>query len=189
MSKGHAQRPGRARGWPSVAPMYDPSAGVLHGQAGRRPRRPWTPSTSPLRSARNIRRVAQGRSPPTSSDVTVCILDRPPAREPGHRGPARPGARIHFISDGRCGPAAIAVRPGRTTGVDLLMGIGGTPGGHHRGRPRLKCVGGAIQAKLWPKDAAERQKALDAGPGPRRGWLTTDHLVKGRQHLSSAPPA
>ena len=60
----------------------------------------------------------------------------------------------------------MAVREG--TGVDLLLGIGGTPEGIISACA-IKCLGGTIQGKLWPKDDEERQRALDAGPRPGPG--------------------
>lgn len=69
----------------------------------------------------------------------------------------------------------MAAREG--TGVDLLMGVGGTPEGIIAACA-MKCMGGVIQGRLWPKDDAERQKALDAGHDLDR-VLTTDDLVSG----------
>ena len=85
------------------------------------------------------------------------------------------GARIRFISDGDVAGAISAARPG--TGVDLLLGIGGTPEGIIAAAA-LRCMGGAMQAKLWPRDDAERQKAIDAGHDLDRVLLTED-LVRG----------
>ena len=69
----------------------------------------------------------------------------------------------------------MAVREG--TGVDLLLGIGGTPEGIISACA-MKCLGGTIQGKLWPKDDAERQRAIDAGHDLDR-VLHTDDLVSG----------
>src|SRR5881275_50976 len=70
------------------------------------------------------------------------------------------GARVHLIRDGDVAGAIAAARPG--TGVDLLYGIGGTPEGVISAAA-LKCVGGGIQGRLWPRDEAERQQVVDAG--------------------------
>jgi fructose-1,6-bisphosphatase II len=127
--------------------------------------------TAPI--AENIRRIAKAKHS-DASDVTVCILDRP--RHESLVGQVRAaGARIHFISDGDVAGAISAARP--NTGIDLLVGIGGTPEGIIAAAA-LKCMGGAIQARLWPKDAEERQKALDAGHDLDR-VLLTDDLVRG----------
>jgi fructose-1,6-bisphosphatase II len=127
--------------------------------------------TAPV--AENIRRVAKARSIDVN-DVTVCILDRPRHDELVRKVRAT-GARIHFISDGDVAGAISAARPG--TGVDLLLGIGGTPEGIIAAAA-LKCMGGEIQARLWPRDDAERRKAVDAGHDLER-VLRTDDLVSG----------
>ncbi|ALG06605.1 class II fructose-bisphosphatase [Kibdelosporangium phytohabitans] len=127
--------------------------------------------TAPV--AENIRRVAKAKHTDVS-DVTVCILDRP-RHEQLVAEVRRAGARIHFISDGDVAGAISAARP--NTGVDMLLGIGGTPEGIIAASA-LKCMGGAIQARLWPQDDAERQKAIDAGHDLDR-VLATDDLVSG----------
>jgi fructose-1,6-bisphosphatase II len=127
--------------------------------------------TAPI--AENIRRVAKAKSSDVS-DVTVCVLDRP-RHEQLITDIREAGARIRFISDGDVAGAISAARP--DTGVDLLVGIGGTPEGIIAACA-MKCMGGSIQARLWPKDEAERRKALDAGHDLDR-VLFTDDLVKG----------
>ncbi|MBA2808722.1 class II fructose-bisphosphatase [Streptomyces sp. KM273126] len=121
----------------------------------------------------NIRRVAKAkRSAP--EDVTVVILDRP--RHEGLIKEVREtGARIKLISDGDVAGSILALR--ENTGIDLLLGIGGTPEGIISACA-VKCLGGTIQGKLWPKDDAERQRAVDAGHDLDR-VLTTDDLVSG----------
>ncbi len=127
--------------------------------------------TAPVKE--NIRRVAKAKHTDVS-DVTVCILDR--ARHSDLVKAVREaGARIHFISDGDVAGAISAARP--NTGVDMLIGIGGTPEGIIAACA-LKCMGGAIQGRLWPKDDAERAKAIDAGHDLER-VLLTDDLVSG----------
>jgi fructose-1,6-bisphosphatase II len=127
--------------------------------------------TAPI--AENIRRVAKAKHIDVT-DVTVCILDRPRHEHLVHEV-REAGARIHFISDGDVAGAISAARP--DTGVDLLVGIGGTPEGIIAAAA-LKCVGGEIQAKLWPKDDEEREKAIGAGHDLDR-VLTTRELVQG----------
>ncbi|MEV5568420.1 class II fructose-bisphosphatase [Spirillospora sp. NPDC052269] len=121
--------------------------------------------------ADNIRAVARAKGSAVD-DVTVCILDRP-----RHEGIVKEiretGARIKFILDGDVAGAIMAARDG--TGVDLLLGIGGTPEGIIAACA-IKALGGVIQGRLWPKDEAERQKAVDAGHDLTR-VLTTDDLV------------
>jgi fructose-1,6-bisphosphatase II len=112
---------------------------------------------------------AKGCSP---QDVTVIILDR--SRHADLIAEIRAtGARIKLITDGDVPGAIMAARDG--TGVDLLLGIGGTPEGIIAACA-IKCLGGVIQGKLWPRDDAERQRALAAGHDLNR-VLTTDDLV------------
>ncbi|MCD7438902.1 class II fructose-bisphosphatase [Streptomyces lincolnensis] len=121
----------------------------------------------------NIRRVAKAKRS-TPEDVTVVILDRP--RHEGIIKEIRDtGARIKLISDGDVAGSILALREG--TGVDLLLGIGGTPEGIISACA-VKCLGGTIQGKLWPKDDAERERAIDAGHDLDR-VLMTDDLVSG----------
>ncbi|MBD0843056.1 MULTISPECIES: class II fructose-bisphosphatase [unclassified Streptomyces] len=121
----------------------------------------------------NIRRVAKAKRA-TPEDVTVVILDRP--RHEGIIKEIRDaGARIKLISDGDVAGSIYALREG--TGVDMLLGIGGTPEGIISACA-VKCLGGTIQGKLWPKDDEERARAIDAGHDLDR-VLTTDDLVSG----------
>src|SRR5580765_1388196 len=85
------------------------------------------------------------------------------------------GAKVNLIRDGDVAPAIAAAQSG--TGVDMLYGIGGTPEGVISAAA-LKCVGGGIRAKLWPRTDEERQKLVAAGLDPER-VLTTDDLVAG----------
>jgi fructose-1,6-bisphosphatase II len=121
----------------------------------------------------NIRRVAKAKRS-TPEDVTVVILDRP--RHEGIIEEIREtGARIKLISDGDVAGSILALREG--TGIDLLLGVGGTPEGIISACA-VKCLGGTIQGKLWPKDDEEKQRAIDAGHDLDR-VLTTDDLVSG----------
>jgi fructose-1,6-bisphosphatase II len=106
----------------------------------------------------NIRRVAKAKQE-RPEDVTVVILDRP-RHEQIVREVRETGARIKFISDGDVAGAIMAAREG--TGIDLMLGIGGTPEGIIAACA-LKCMGGTLQGRLWPRDDDERRKALDAG--------------------------
>ena len=121
--------------------------------------------------AANISAVAKakGCSP---HDVTVIILDRP--RHADLIADVRAaGARIKLITDGDVAGAIMAASEG--TGIDLLLGIGGTPEAIIAACA-LKCLGGGIQGQLAPRDADERRRALDAGHDLDR-VLTTDDLV------------
>ena len=123
--------------------------------------------------AENIRRVAAAKHTDVN-DVTVCVLDRPRHAELV-KDIRRTGARIHFISDGDVAGAISAARPG--TGIDLLYGIGGTPEGIIAAAA-MKCMGGAMQGRLWPRDDDERAKAIAAGHDLDR-VLDQDELVRG----------
>ncbi|WP_336208037.1 class II fructose-bisphosphatase [Nonomuraea sp. LPB2021202275-12-8] len=122
--------------------------------------------------ATNINAVAKAKhcSP---SDVTVVVLDRP-RHERLVKEIRETGARIKFITDGDVAGAIMAARGG--TGIDLMLGIGGTPEGIIAACA-LKCLGGVIQGKLWPRDDAERHKAIDAGHDLGQ-VLTTNDLVR-----------
>ncbi|WP_232665785.1 class II fructose-bisphosphatase [Pseudonocardia sp. TRM90224] len=123
--------------------------------------------------AENIRRIAAAKHLDVT-DVTVCVLDRP-RHDDLVKEIRRTGARIHFISDGDVAGAISAARP--NTGVDLLYGVGGTPEGIITAAA-MKCMGGAMQGRLWPRDDEEREKAIAAGHDLER-VLTTDDLVRG----------
>src|SRR6266487_4419836 len=112
---------------------------------------------------------AKGCSP---QDVTVVILDRPRHTDLIAQVRAT-GARIKLITDGDVAGAIMAARDG--TGVDLLLGIGGTPEGIIAACA-IKCLGGIIQGQLAPRDDEELRRALDAGHDLDR-VLTTDDLV------------
>ena len=123
--------------------------------------------------AENIRRIAKAKSE-TVEDVTVVMLDRP-RHEALARQVREAGARLRFISDGDVAGAIMAARP--DTGIDLLLGVGGTPEGIIAACA-IKCLGGVIQGRLWPQDDAERQRALDAGHD-LDAVLATNDLVRG----------
>ena len=123
--------------------------------------------------ADNLAKIAKAKNE-RIEDLTVVILDRP--RHQHYIDDIRAaGARIKFITDGDVAGAVMAAREG--TGIDLLVGVGGTPEGVITACA-MKCLGGVIQGKLWPKDEAERQRAIDAGHDLSR-VLLTDDLVTG----------
>ncbi len=120
----------------------------------------------------NINAVAKAKGG-SAEDVTVCILDRP-RHEDMVREVREAGARITFISDGDVAGAVMACSEG--TGVDLLLGIGGTPEGIITACA-VKCLGGVIQAKLWPQKKSEFANAAAAGLD-LDAVLSTDDLVR-----------
>ncbi len=152
--------------------MYDPSAVFYMDKIATGPEAADVVDIR-LPVAENIRRIAKAKKE-TPADVTVVMLDRP--RHDGLAEQIRnTGARIRYIVDGDVAGAVMAARPG--TGVDLLLGIGGTPEGIIAACA-IKCTGGVIQGRLWPKDDDERQRAIDAGHDLDR-VLSTDDLVVG----------
>jgi fructose-1,6-bisphosphatase II len=107
-------------------------------------------------------------------DLTVVILDRD--RHGDLIGEVRAaGARVRLISDGDVYGAIATAWP--DAGTDVLIGIGGTPEGVIAAAA-LKCMGGEIQGRLWPRDEDERAAAEAAGYDIER-VLTTDDLVQG----------
>jgi fructose-1,6-bisphosphatase II len=151
--------------------MYDPSAvfymdKLVTGATAA----PFVDIEAPV--AANIRAIAKAKGC-ANEDVTVVVLDRP-RHDTLVRDIREAGARIKFILDGDVAGAIMAAREG--TGVDLLLGVGGTPEGIITACA-VKCLGGVIQAKLWPRDDAERAKAIDAGHD-LAAVLTTNDLVQ-----------
>jgi fructose-1,6-bisphosphatase II len=107
-------------------------------------------------------------------DLTVVVLDRP--RHEGLIERVRAtGARIKLISDGDVAGGIMPSLP--DTGVDMLMGVGGSPEAVLTAAA-LKCLGGDIQCKLWPRDDREREQAERLGLGLDK-VLTIDDLVRG----------
>ena len=127
-----------------------------------------------------IRRVAERKGTETG-DVTVIVLDRPRHTE-GVNEIREAGARVRFITDGDVAAALLAVtdRPS----VDLLWGIGGTPEGV-LSASSIKCLGGRLLGRLWPRDDGERQAAIDAGYDLDK-VLEVDDLVGGNDVFFAA---
>jgi fructose-1,6-bisphosphatase II len=128
----------------------------------------------------NVTRVARalGKTP---REVDVVVLERD--RHDELIAELREaGARVRLIRDGDVAPAIAAAQPG--TSVDMLYGIGGTPEGVISAAA-LKCVGGGIQGRLWPRDDAERQRLVAAGLDPER-VLHTNDLVAGEDVFVAA---
>jgi fructose-1,6-bisphosphatase II len=123
----------------------------------------------------NVQAVAKAKHC-SAEDVTVVVLDRP--RHSDLVQQIRDaGARIKFITDGDVAGAIMASRDG--TGIDLLLGVGGTPEGIIAACA-MKCLDGVIQGRLWPRDDEERQRAVDAGHNLDPDFvLGTNDLVNG----------
>ena len=126
-----------------------------------------------LSASENVRRVAEAKGV-APADIAVVVLDRD--RHESLIAELREvGAKVRLITDGDVAPSIAAARAG--TGVDMLMGIGGTPEGVISAAA-IKCLGGAMQGRLWPRDDDERQRLVDAGYDVER-VLTADDLVSG----------
>jgi fructose-1,6-bisphosphatase II len=127
--------------------------------------------TAPVQE--NVRAVAKakGKRP---EEVTVTVLDRD--RHVAILEACRDvGCRVALITDGDVAGAIVAATP--RTQIDMLIGIGGTPEGVVAAAA-LKCLGGAIQGRLWPRDDAERAALIEEGYD-LDAVLGTDDLVAG----------
>ena len=126
-----------------------------------------------LSPTENVRAVAAAKRMKVS-DLTVVVLERD--RHDALIAELREsGARVNLIRDGDVAPSIAACRP--WTGIDMLMGVGGTPEGVISAAA-IKCLGGAIQGRLWPRNDGERDALLAAGFDLDR-VLTADDLVAG----------
>jgi fructose-1,6-bisphosphatase II len=114
-------------------------------------------------------------------DVMAVVLDRP-RHEEGIRQIREAGGRVRLITDGDVSGALLAVSSDRP--VDFLWGIGGTPEGVISAAA-LKCFGGGLIGRLWPRDDDERRRAEEAGYDVDR-VLTQDDLVTGNNCFFSA---
>jgi fructose-1,6-bisphosphatase II len=121
----------------------------------------------------NVRRVAEAKGM-QPNEVTVVVLERD--RHDALIAELRAaGARVNLIRDGDVAPSIAAAQA--FTGVDMLMGIGGTPEGVISAAA-IKCLGGALQGRLWPRNDEERQALVTAGYEVER-VLDHDDLVAG----------
>lgn len=125
--------------------------------------------------AENVRRVAaaKGKSP---RDISVVVLDRP-RNEDLVEALRDAGARVMLIPHGDTAPAIATALQRGSEPVDLMMGVGGTPEGVIAAAA-VKCMGGAMQGRLWPRNDDERKQLTDAGYDVDR-VLLTDDLVAG----------
>jgi len=130
--------------------------------------------------AENVNAIADALGK-TTRELDVVVLER--ERHDALVAELRDaGARVRLVRDGDVAPAIAAAQPG--TGVDVLYGIGGTPEGVISAAA-LKCVGGGIQGRLWPRNDEERQQLVAAGLDPAR-VLHTDDLVSGQDVFVAA---
>jgi fructose-1,6-bisphosphatase II len=134
--------------------------------------------TAPVKA--NLKAVAKAKHM-SVSELTVVVLDRP-RHDDLVRDIREAGARIKFITDGDVAGAVMAARAG--TGIDLLMGIGGTPEGIIAACA-MKCLGGVIQGRLKPRSEEERERAQAANLDLNQ-VLTTNDLVSGNDVFFAA---
>ncbi|MFZ5643384.1 MAG: class II fructose-bisphosphatase [Bacillota bacterium] len=116
------------------------------------------------------------------SDCTVMILDRPRHQEI-IESVRKSGARVRLIGDGDVGSAIYTAIP--TTGIDLCVGIGGAPEGVIAAAA-LKCLGGEMQARLWPEDDEDRARCAQMGISDTSKILYMDDMVKGDDAIFAA---
>ena len=121
----------------------------------------------------NLHHIAQAKSK-RIRDLTAVVLDRP-RHEALIAEIREAGARIRLIPDGDVAGAIATAWP--DADVDVLIGIGGTPEGVISAAA-LKCMGGEIQGRVWARDDAERQAAIELGYDLNK-VLHTDDLVSG----------
>ena len=160
--------------------MFDPGP-VFYMEKMAAARRAWsTCSTSTARSARRCELIAERRGVEVR-DVMVMVLDRP-RHEEGIKAIREAGARVRLITDGDVAGALLAAAPDRP--VDLLWGIGGTPEGVITAAA-LKCYGGGMIGRLWPKGDEERRRPRTPATTSTK-VMTHDDLVKGQNCFFSA---
>jgi fructose-1,6-bisphosphatase II len=122
--------------------------------------------------AENLKRIA-GALGKTIPEVTVIMLDRP-RHEQLLKEVRATGARVKMVSDGDIAAGIQAALP--NSGVDVLLGIGGTPEGVITAAA-IRCTGGAIQCKIWPRNEEERDRFKASG-------LDLDHVYQTEELVS-----
>ena len=133
--------------------------------------------------AENLANVAKAKGRKVEN-LTVVVLDRPRHKEIMEEIRAA-GARIKLISDGDIVGGIQAALPGQ--GVDILMGIGGSPEAVLTAAA-IRCIGGEILCKAWPRDEDERKQALADGVDLDKIY-DTNELVGGEDVFFSATGA
>ena len=131
-------------------------------------------------AAENIQRIAQAKGV-SANDLMIVVLERD--RHESLIAEIRAaGARVRLIRDGDVAPSIAAAQ--EFTGIDALMGIGGTPEGVISAAA-IKCLGGALQGRLWPRSDEERSE-LEAAGFDVDAVLTHDDLVSGNDVFVAA---
>lgn len=117
----------------------------------------------------NVKKVAKAKGVDVS-DITVIVLDRPRHAQL-LKDLRQAGARIRLIRDGDVAAAIETARIG--TGIDILMGIGGTPEGVVTAAA-MRALGGVIQGQLMPQSDSEKESAKAAGHDLSKIYSTND---------------
>jgi len=159
--------------------MYDPSAVFYMNKIVTGPEAAHVIDINATTKA-NIQAVAKAKSM-SISDITVVVLNRP-RHDVLLKEIREAGARIRLIQDGDVAAAIETARP--ETGIDLLMGIGGTPEGVITAAAMI-CLGGSIQGLLHPKDSHEKEQAIAAGHDLKKVLSTRDLIDSDDVFLSA----
>jgi fructose-1,6-bisphosphatase II len=163
----------------SKGTMFDPGPCVyMEKMAGRPEIADLLDLDRPL--AETVKLIAERKGRPVG-EVIVVVLDRP-RHKSAIREIREAGARVRLIPHGDVSASLLAVT--ERSPVDLLWGIGGTPEGVISAAA-IKCLGGQLLGRLWPRDDIERKAALDAGYDLER-VLDRDDLVAGDDVFFSA---
>ena len=134
---------------------------------------------APIRENLRVVAAALGRK---VKDLTLVILDRPRHSELINEIRST-GARIKLVTDGDVSGAIATALP--DTGVDMLVGIGGAPEAVITAAA-MKCLGGEIQTKIWARDEADRQHAIDNGFTDLNRVYTSEDLARGKNIIFTA---
>ena len=159
--------------------MYDPSAVFYMNKIVTGPEAAHVIDINATTKA-NIQAVAKAKNM-SVSDITVVVLNRP-RHDVLLKEIREAGARIRLIQDGDVAAAIETARP--ETGIDLLMGIGGTPEGVITAAAMI-CLGGSIQGLLHPKDSHEKEQAIAAGHDLNKVLSTRDLIDSDDVFLSA----
>jgi fructose-1,6-bisphosphatase II len=159
--------------------MYDPSAVFYMNKIVTGPEAAHVIDINATTKA-NIQAVAKAKNM-SVSDITVVVLNRP-RHDVLLKEIREAGARIRLIQDGDVAAAIETARP--ETGIDLLMGIGGTPEGVITAAAMI-CLGGSIQGLLHPKDSHEKEQAIAAGHDLKKVLSTRDLINSDDVFLSA----
>jgi fructose-1,6-bisphosphatase II len=159
--------------------MYDPSAVFYMNKIVTGPEAAGVIDINASTKA-NIQAVATAKGM-SVSDITVVVLNRP-RHDVLLKEIREAGARIRLIQDGDVAAAIETARP--ETGIDLLMGIGGTPEGVITAAAMI-CLGGSIQGLLHPKDSDEKERAIAAGHDLKKVLSTRDLINSDDVFLSA----